>query len=103
MRQAWGEYLCCKKKPDSFVMVMLGTGVGGGIIINGKLVRGVNFAAAELGHMTIRYDGIPCNCGRKGCLEAYASAEALIAQTREAMKKRKRVCSGNSATGSPAG
>ena len=97
---AWGEYLCCKKKPDSFVMVTLGTGVGGGIIMNGKLVRGINYAAAELGHMTIRYDGIPCNCGRRGCLEAYASAEALIAQTREAMEKKKKsllweLCDGN--------
>lgn len=87
---AWGEYICCDKRYRSFVLVTLGTGVGGGIILNGKLVRGVNYAAAELGHMTIRYDGIPCSCGRKGCLEAYASAEALIAQAREAMDKKKK-------------
>lgn len=85
---AWGEYLCLGRKPDSFVMVTLGTGVGGGIIQNGKIVRGINYAAAELGHMTIRYDGIPCSCGRRGCLEAYASGEALIEQAREMMQKK---------------
>lgn len=85
---AWGEYLCLGRKPDSFVMVTLGTGVGGGIILNGKIVRGINYAAAELGHMTIRYDGIPCSCGRRGCLEAYASGEALIEQAREMMQKK---------------
>lgn len=87
---AWGEYICCNKRPDSFVMVTLGTGVGGGVILNGRIVRGVNFAAAELGHMTIRYDGVLCNCGRRGCLEAYASAEALVSQAKEAMDKKKK-------------
>lgn len=87
---AWGEYLCMGKRPKSFVMVTLGTGVGGGIIQNGRIVRGVNYAAAELGHMTIRYDGVPCSCGRKGCLEAYASAEALAAQAAEMMEKKKK-------------
>ena len=85
---AWGEYLVLDKKPDSFLMVTLGTGVGGGIILDGKILRGVNYAAGELGHMTIRYNGIPCNCGRRGCLEAYASAEALIARARKAMDKK---------------
>ena len=87
---AWGEYLCLERRPESFVMVTLGTGVGGGIIQNGRILRGINYAAAELGHMTIRYDGIPCNCGRKGCFEAYASAEALAAQAREMMEKKKK-------------
>ena len=87
---AWGEYLVLDKKPDSFLMVTLGTGVGGGIIQDGKILRGVNYAAGELGHMTIRYNGIPCNCGRRGCLEAYASAEALIARARRAMDKKRK-------------
>ncbi len=87
---AWGEYLVLDEKPDSFLMVTLGTGVGGGIILNGKILRGVNYAAGEFGHMTIRYNGIPCNCGRRGCLEAYASAEALIARARKVMDKRKK-------------
>lgn len=87
---AWGEYICCDKRPESFVMVTLGTGVGGGVILNGRIVRGINFAAAELGHMTICYDGVLCNCGRRGCLEAYASAEALVSQAKEAMDKKRK-------------
>ncbi len=86
---AWGEYMSLDKKPESFLMVTLGTGVGAGIIQDGKLLRGVNYAAGELGHMTIRYNGVPCNCGRRGCLEAYASAEALIARARKAMDKKR--------------
>ncbi|MCI8691935.1 MAG: ROK family protein [Lachnospiraceae bacterium] len=87
---AWGEYLYLDRKPDSFVMVTLGTGVGGGIIQEGKILQGVNYAAGELGHMTIRYNGIPCSCGRRGCLEAYASAEALTARARKKMGKEKK-------------
>lgn len=82
---AWGEYKTGGYEEDSFIMVTLGTGIGGGVILNGKLWTGVNYAAAEFGHMTIRFDGEPCNCGRKGCLEAYASANALIRQAREKM------------------
>ena len=84
---AIGEYITGGYDVDNFVMVTLGTGVGGGIIINRKLLRGVNFAAAEFGHMTINLDGVDCNCGRKGCFEDYASATGLMNQTREAMEK----------------
>ena len=87
---AWGEYISLAKKPDSFVMVTLGTGVGAGIIQDGKILQGVNYAAGEMGHMTIRYNGIPCSCGRCGCLEAYASAKALTAQARKKMEKKKK-------------
>lgn len=87
---AWGEYLHLDRKPESFVMVTLGTGVGGGIILDGKILQGVNYAAGELGHMTIRCDGIPCSCGRRGCLEAYASGEALAARARRKMEKKKK-------------
>ena len=68
-----------------FVAITLGTGVGSGIIIDGKIVVGSNYCAGEMGHMVISIDGKPCNCGRKGCWEQYSSATALIAQTKEAM------------------
>lgn len=83
---AIGEYITGNYDAESFVMVTLGTGVGGGIIINGKVLRGCNYAAAEFGHMAINIDGIDCNCGRKGCFEDYASATALIDQAWEAME-----------------
>jgi glucokinase len=67
------------------VMVTLGTGIGGGIILGGKLWSGINGAAAEFGHMTVDMHGVSCNCGRRGCFEALASANALIAQAQEAM------------------
>ena len=65
--------------------VTLGTGVGSGIILDGKIVNGVNCAGGECGHMVIMVDGEQCSCGRKGCWEAYASATALIRQTKRAM------------------
>ncbi len=87
---AWGEYLAGSAKgSDSMVMITLGTGVGGGIILNGKIFEGINYAAGELGHMVIKTDGKYCNCGRRGCFEVYASATALVEQTREAMNENK--------------
>lgn len=68
------------------VVVTLGTGVGGGIIIDGKIYTGFNFCGAELGHTVIEYGGRKCGCGRKGCFEAYSSATALIHMTKEAME-----------------
>lgn len=82
---AIGEYITGGYDARNFVMVTLGTGIGGGIIIDGKVVRGINYAAAEIGHMTINVDGVECNCGRRGCFENYASATALINQAKEAM------------------
>ncbi len=77
----------CKRNDFSdAVMLTLGTGVGSGIIIGGKIYEGANGKAAELGHMIIEADGRRCGCGMKGCLEAYASASALIAQTKRAME-----------------
>ncbi|MCL2445392.1 MAG: ROK family protein [Oscillospiraceae bacterium] len=69
---------------NSFIAVTLGTGVGGGIVIDGKIVNGCNDAAGEVGHFVIAVDGKPCNCGRRGCWESYSSATALIAQAKEA-------------------
>lgn len=65
------------------VMITLGTGVGGGVIIGGKIYSGFNYAGAELGHTVIEYNGRQCSCGRKGCFEAYASATALVNMTKE--------------------
>lgn len=65
------------------IMITLGTGVGGGIIIDGKIYSGFNYAGGELGHMVIEKDGRQCSCGRRGCWEAYSSATGLINMTKE--------------------
>lgn len=73
------------KGAKSALCITLGTGVGGGIIIDGKIYDGFNCAGAELGHIVIVVDGEECGCGRHGCWEAYASATALIRQTKAAI------------------
>ncbi len=84
---ALGEaYAGCGNGAQDFVAITLGTGIGSGIIANGKIINGVNLAGGEFGHMVIVMDGEQCTCGRKGCWEAYASATALIRQTEESMK-----------------
>ena len=70
-----------------FVTITLGTGIGGGIIHNGKIFHGANGMAGEVGHMSIVYQGEPCPCGRRGCWERYASAAALKRQTAQAMQE----------------
>lgn len=83
---AYGEYIAgAGKGSKNFIAITLGTGVGGGIIINGKIYSGSNGAGAEVGHTVILADGESCSCGRSGCWEAYASATALIRQTKQAM------------------
>ena len=83
----YGEFIAgAGKDKKSFVAVVLGTGVGGAVIVDKKLISGTNHAVGEIGHMVISIDGEQCNCGRKGCFEAYASATALIRQTRRAME-----------------
>lgn len=74
------------KYSDS-ILVTLGTGVGGGIVIDGKLFEGGKSAGTEIGHMVTVENGKQCTCGRKGCFERYASATALMEQTREAMEQ----------------
>lgn len=69
------------------VLVTLGTGIGSGIVVEGKLVEGFHGAGAELGHTTIRKNGKLCACGRRGCFEKYASATALIEETRRVMRQ----------------
>ena len=78
------------KSYETVIMLTLGTGVGGGIIINGKLFEGNQGKGGELGHTVVQVDGEPCTCGRKGCLEAYGSATALIRETKKAMLSNKR-------------
>ncbi len=76
---ALGEYYADDgEKAQSFIAITLGTGVGSGIVLNGKLLTGKHYAAAEIGHMGIMAGGEQCSCGRKGCFEAYCSATALI-------------------------
>lgn len=83
---AYGEYrVGSAKDASSAVIVTLGTGVGTGVILDGRILTGYHSGAGELGHMVIEKDGRQCTCGRRGCWEAYSSATGLIAMTREAM------------------
>lgn len=72
---------------SNMMAVTLGTGIGSGVLIDGKMLTGVDGKGGELGHTGIVKDGRPCSCGRKGCVEAYASATGLIISTKEAMEK----------------
>lgn len=72
---------------NTLLCITLGTGIGGGIIINQKLYRGVHFSAGEIGHIIIEYDGKQCNCGNQGCLEAYAAAPAMVERYRKKLKR----------------
>lgn len=84
---AYGEYVAgAAKGAKNAVCITLGTGVGGGIIVDGKIYAGSNFAGAEIGHTVIEVDGAQCSCGRKGCFEAYSSATGLIRMSKEAME-----------------
>ncbi|MEV4282855.1 ROK family glucokinase [Actinoplanes xinjiangensis] len=76
---AWAEFrFGVGKHAESMVMITVGTGIGGAIVVNGNLWRGANGIAAELGHIQSVPDGHPCGCGRLGCLEQYASGNALV-------------------------
>jgi len=98
---ALGEVLagCAGEYKDALV-VALGTGIGCGMIMNGKIFNGCDNMGAEMGHTKLVYDGVLCTCGQKGCFESYASATALINQTREAIirnpsSKMKDMCDGD--------
>ena len=87
---AYGEFVAgAAKGTNHAVCITLGTGVGGGIIIDKKIYTGFNFAGAEIGHTVLEVDGPPCTCGRKGCFEVFSSATGLIRMTNEAMDKNK--------------
>jgi glucokinase len=82
------QFGAAKEYSDS-ILITLGTGVGGGVIIQNKIFDGNKGAGAELGHMVIKVGGEKCTCGRKGCFESYSSASALIRETIKAMQKDK--------------
>ena len=98
---AYGEYIAgAGKGTKNFIAITLGTGVGGGIIIDGKIYSGSNGAGGELGHIVIQMGGQACTCGRFGCWETYASATALVRQTKQAMMRYRssrmwEICQGN--------
>lgn len=88
---AWGEAVAgAAKGSANSIMVTLGTGVGGGIILDNKILVGFNNAAGEIGHIVIEQGGAQCGCGRRGCWEAYSSATALIRMTNEAIEECNR-------------
>lgn len=85
---AWGEAVAgAARGTKNSVMITLGTGVGGGVIIDGKVFSGFNYAGAELGHIVIDAGGRLCGCGRRGCWEAYSSATGLINMTKEKIEE----------------
>jgi predicted NBD/HSP70 family sugar kinase len=80
---AYGEYrMGAGRGTNHFVCLTLGTGVGGGIIIDGRLHRGFHGLAGEIGHTIVMIDGPPCSCGNRGCLEALVGAERIVERTR---------------------
>jgi glucokinase len=81
---AWAEFRhgAARDATDSMALITVGTGIGGGLVIAGQLIRGAHGIAAELGHMRVVPDGHPCGCGRRGCLEQYASGTALVRYAR---------------------
>ncbi|WP_298885392.1 ROK family glucokinase [uncultured Serinicoccus sp.] len=81
---AWGEFrFGAARDAEEMVLITLGTGVGGGIVVDGELVRGTHGMAAEVGHMRMVPDGHRCGCGNKGCWEVYASGSALVREARD--------------------
>ncbi len=84
---AWGAYASeLKGSGGSAMAVTLGTGVGGGIILDGRLYHGANGSAGEIGHFVIRPGGARCGCGQRGCLEAYCGSGAVMAAARSLVK-----------------
>ena len=83
---ALGEYTVSGNGATRFVFITLGTGVGGGVVLDGKIYTGFNGIGSELGHMTLIKGGEQCGCGKRGCFEAYASVTALNRDTKRAME-----------------
>lgn len=79
----------------TLVMITIGTGIGSGVIVNGKVYKGSGDAGSELGHMLFKSNGVLCTCGRKGCWEAYASASALIRRTKKAIARHPETAMAN--------
>ena len=79
------QWLGAGRGAANMAMITLGTGIGGAIVLNGKIFYGMNGMAGEFGHVTIEPDGVPCGCGNHGCAERYASATAVVRMGREAI------------------
>jgi glucokinase len=79
------QWLGAARGVPNVAVITLGTGIGGGIVLNGKIWAGRNGMAGEFGHMTVEPDGVPCGCGNRGCAERYASASAVMRMAREAV------------------
>ena len=81
---AWGEFrFGAATEADDMVLITVGTGIGGGVVIDSRLLRGAYGIGGELGHMRVVPDGIRCGCGNRGCWEVYASGNALLREARE--------------------
>ncbi|MDD5454100.1 MAG: ROK family protein [Candidatus Ratteibacteria bacterium] len=86
----WGEYkFGAGKGYDNVICITLGTGVGGGVILDGKLLKGEKYSAVELGHIPICYAGPKCNCGNTGCIERYVGAKYITEMAKKKLKGRK--------------
>jgi glucokinase len=86
---AWGEaQYGATRDTNNSLLVTVGTGVGGGLLLDGRLQRGANGAAAEIGHLTVVPGGLRCPCGKRGCLEQYASGRALVRNVRQLLANR---------------
>lgn len=84
---AWAAYVVeARRQVKNLICVTLGTGVGGGLVLDGRLYRGTTGSAGEIGHLTLFPEGIPCNCGNHGCLERYIGAKAMIEEARRAIE-----------------
>jgi glucokinase len=87
---ALGEkWLGAAREADNMAMITLGTGIGGAIVLNGKIFYGMSGMAGEFGHVTVEPNGVPCGCGNHGCAERYASATAVVRMAREAIDSGK--------------
>lgn len=88
----WGEYLFGAGKGfHTIVCITLGTGLGGGVVVDGKLLRGGNYSAVELGHITINAKGPRCGCGNKGCVESYVGSAHIVARVKKYLKKNSSI------------
>jgi glucokinase len=79
------QWLGAARGVPNMAVVTLGTGIGGGIVLDGKIWHGMNGMAGEYGHVTVEPEGVPCGCGNRGCVERYASASAVLRMAREAI------------------
>jgi len=96
----YGEFwMGAGQDTDTLCALTLGTGVGGGIIVNGKLHRGIDGTAGEIGHLKVTDDGRTCGCGAQGCLEAYASVTGMVATAQEALESGKETTLRNAIQG----